>query len=160
MNATNFTGGVWKNGVREGVEKSFFCPFYVVFLTFLSKFSSAFCFFGGGSEIFVLYARTTTAFDPVQLIVTEKTNILLRYLHQQWDKKAAAAAASQQKKRESDAASAGPSGSGGGATAAADGDAGGEPQRKRARLEAWRMNRMQQGEFILLGKESLPVRIR
>ena len=33
-----------------------------------------------------------------QVIVTEKTNILLRYLHQQWDKKANA----QQRKREGD----------------------------------------------------------
>lgn len=34
-----------------------------------------------------------------QVIVTEKTNILLRYLHQQWDKKAAQTA---QKKRDGD----------------------------------------------------------
>jgi len=37
-----------------------------------------------------------------QVIVTEHTNILLRYLHQQWDKKAASA----QRKREADAAAA------------------------------------------------------
>lgn len=36
-----------------------------------------------------------------QVIVTEKTNILLRYLHQQWDKKEAAVNA--QRKREADA---------------------------------------------------------
>jgi DET1- and DDB1-associated protein 1 len=36
-----------------------------------------------------------------QVITTEKTNILLRYLHQQWDKKAQnAAAASAAKKRD------------------------------------------------------------
>ena len=33
-----------------------------------------------------------------QVIVTEKTNILLRYLHQQWDKKAAQAANAQRKR--------------------------------------------------------------
>ena len=33
-----------------------------------------------------------------QVIVTEKTNILLRYLHQQWDKKAAHAANAQRKR--------------------------------------------------------------
>ena len=33
-----------------------------------------------------------------QIIVTEKTNILLRYLHQQWDKKAAQAANAQRKR--------------------------------------------------------------
>ena len=37
-----------------------------------------------------------------QVIVTEQTNILLRYLHQQWDKKAASA----QRKRDADAAAA------------------------------------------------------
>ena len=36
------------------------------------------------------------------MIVTEHTNILLRFLHQQWDKKAANA----QRKREADAAAA------------------------------------------------------
>ncbi|KAM4552882.1 DET1- and DDB1-associated protein 1-like [Odontesthes bonariensis] len=32
----------------------------------------------------------TREFPSEQIIVTEKTNILLRYLHQQWDKKNAA----------------------------------------------------------------------
>ena len=36
------------------------------------------------------------------MIVTEQTNILLRYLHQQWDKKAASA----QRKRDADVAAA------------------------------------------------------
>uniref|UniRef100_A0A672KE53 DET1- and DDB1-associated protein 1 n=1 Tax=Sinocyclocheilus grahami TaxID=75366 RepID=A0A672KE53_SINGR len=30
----------------------------------------------------------TREYPSEQIIVTEKTNILLRYLHQQWDKKA------------------------------------------------------------------------
>lgn len=38
----------------------------------------------------------TREYPSEQIIVTEKTNILLRYLHQQWDKKNAA------KKREQD----------------------------------------------------------
>uniref|UniRef100_A0A8K9UR81 DET1- and DDB1-associated protein 1 n=1 Tax=Oncorhynchus mykiss TaxID=8022 RepID=A0A8K9UR81_ONCMY len=38
----------------------------------------------------------TCEYPSEQIIVTEKTNILLRYLHQQWDKKNAA------KKREQD----------------------------------------------------------
>ncbi|KAL2097616.1 hypothetical protein ACEWY4_006823 [Coilia grayii] len=40
----------------------------------------------------------TCEFPSEQIIVTEKTNILLRYLHQQWDKKNAA------KKREQEQA--------------------------------------------------------
>lgn len=40
--------------------------------------------------------------STLQVIVTERTNILLRFLHQQWDKKAAIA----QRKREADAAAA------------------------------------------------------
>lgn len=32
----------------------------------------------------------TREYPSEQIIVTEKTNILLRYLHQQWDKKNAA----------------------------------------------------------------------
>ena len=52
-----------------------------------------------------------------QEIVTERTNILLRYLHQQLDKKIAISAA--QKKREADSPSAGNS----------------EVQRKKARLD-------------------------
>ncbi|XP_068197394.1 DET1- and DDB1-associated protein 1-like [Antennarius striatus] len=40
----------------------------------------------------------TREYPSEQIIVTEKTNILLRYLHQQWDKKNAA------KKREQDPA--------------------------------------------------------
>jgi DET1- and DDB1-associated protein 1 len=71
----------------------------------------------------------TKDFPEEQLIVTEKTNILLRYLHQQWDKKAAAAAASQQRKRDCEATAV-PGSSG----AQADGD--GASQRKKARLEA------------------------
>ena len=45
----------------------------------------------------------TKEHDPTQQqeIVTERTNVLLRYLHQQWDKKAG-----QQKKREAEAAAA------------------------------------------------------
>jgi DET1- and DDB1-associated protein 1 len=39
--------------------------------------------------------------NVLQVIVTERTNILLRYLHQQWDKKAATA-----RKREAEAAAA------------------------------------------------------
>ncbi|XP_046883408.1 DET1- and DDB1-associated protein 1-like [Hypomesus transpacificus] len=39
----------------------------------------------------------TREYPSEQIIVTEKTNILLRYLHQQWDKKNAA------KKREQEA---------------------------------------------------------
>lgn len=62
-----------------------------------------------------------------QVIVTEKTNILLRYLHQQWDKKAAQAANAQRKREaegrlHEDEQTAGPSGSGGSA-------------RKKARLD-------------------------
>lgn len=50
-----------------------------------------------------------------QVIVTEKTNILLRYLHQQWDKKAAQAANAQRKREaegrlHEDEQTAGPSG--------------------------------------------------
>jgi len=60
-----------------------------------------------------------------QVIVTEKTNILLRYLHQQWDKKAAQAANAQRKREaegrlHEDEATAGPSG---------------VSQRKKARLD-------------------------
>lgn len=44
----------------------------------------------------------TTDYPTEQLIVTERTNILLRYLHQQWDKKTASA----QRKREAEAAAA------------------------------------------------------
>jgi DET1- and DDB1-associated protein 1 len=44
----------------------------------------------------------TKDYPSEQVITTEKTNILLRYLHQQWDKKAqsAAAATSAAKKRD------------------------------------------------------------
>ena len=57
-----------------------------------------------------------------QVIVTEKTNILLRYLHQQWDKKDKNA----QRKREMEAA----------AAARGEGDdAAGGPSRKKARLD-------------------------
>jgi len=62
----------------------------------------------------------TKDFPGEQRIVTEKTNILLRYLHQQWDKKAAQ---QQQLHRKREAS----------ATTEA-GDAG--DQRKKARLEA------------------------
>lgn len=60
-----------------------------------------------------------------QVIVTEKTNILLRYLHQQWDKKAAQAANAQRKREaegrlHEDDQTAGPSG---------------VSQRKKARLD-------------------------
>jgi len=60
-----------------------------------------------------------------QVIVTEKTNILLRYLHQQWDKKAAHAANAQRKREaegrlHDDDPAAGPSG---------------VSQRKKARLD-------------------------
>lgn len=61
----------------------------------------------------------TKDYPAEQIIVTEKTNILLRFLHQQWDKKAASA----QKKREAEAAAA--------ATSSEDGP----PGRKKARLD-------------------------
>ncbi|XP_041086260.1 DET1- and DDB1-associated protein 1-like, partial [Polyodon spathula] len=47
-------------------------------------------------KIFVFQNRRPSVYLPTreypseQIIVTEKTNILLRYLHQQWDKKNAA----------------------------------------------------------------------
>ncbi|XP_051957388.1 DET1- and DDB1-associated protein 1 isoform X1 [Xyrauchen texanus] len=62
----------------------------------------------------------TREYPSEQIIVTEKTNILLRYLHQQWDKKNAA------KKREQEQA---------------DGEGGSPaPPRKIARTDSQEMN--------------------
>uniref|UniRef100_A0A672MIC8 DET1- and DDB1-associated protein 1 n=1 Tax=Sinocyclocheilus grahami TaxID=75366 RepID=A0A672MIC8_SINGR len=62
----------------------------------------------------------TREYPSEQIIVTEKTNILLRYLHQQWDKKNAA------KKREQEQAE----GEGGSPA----------PPRKIARTDSQEMN--------------------
>jgi DET1- and DDB1-associated protein 1 len=66
-----------------------------------------------------------------QIIVTEKTNILLRYLHQQWDKKAAANA---QRKRDAETAAVSGTASAA-AGAAAAGTSSGASARKKARLD-------------------------
>ncbi|XP_035490830.1 DET1- and DDB1-associated protein 1 isoform X1 [Scophthalmus maximus] len=44
----------------------------------------------------------TREYPSEQIIVTEKTNILLRYLHQQWDKKQNAAKKREQEHAEGD----------------------------------------------------------